>query len=113
MARELQARPFSWQRKILDDRLREKGLQAGDYALFFVTREGIRWPFPTAPRKEFEETSGHLVDRRGRVFAFWLGWDAAHGTPALTEWEEVAPEPSWDAEPEYADARRAVGLPAA
>src|SRR5450759_224291 len=101
MARDLRTRRSSSQRQILDERIRDKGLQSGDCALFFVTREGITWPFVTAQSKEFEETSGFVVDRRGRVFAFWLGWDEASRAPALTVWEEVTPEPTWVDEPEY------------
>lgn len=113
MARHLQARSIDWQRQILDEHIRAKGLPPGDYALFFVTREGVSWPLPGTPGKEFEETSGYLVDRHGRVFSFWLGWDPARGTPTLTEWEEVSPEASWIDEPEYLDARQAMGLSAA
>jgi hypothetical protein len=113
MARDLKTRPSSWQRQILDERIRDKGLQSGEYAYFFVTREGITWPLPTAQPKQFEETSGYVVDRCGRVFAFWLGWDEASRAPALTGWDEVTPEPTWVNEPEYTTARRAVGLPAA
>jgi hypothetical protein len=78
-----------------------------------VTREGITPPLLTAQPTEFEETSGYVVDRRGRVFAFWLGWDESGGAQALTVWEEVTPEPTWVDEPEYTAARRAVGLAAA
>src|SRR5207253_10249031 len=104
MARNVRARSVNWQRQILDRCIRDKGLQPGDYALFFVTREGISWPLAGASPKKFEETSGYIVDRRGHVFTFWLGWDPDRSAPKMTEWEEVAPEPTWVDEPEYLDA---------
>ena len=57
-----------------------------------------------------EEASGQVVDEQGRVFAFWLGWDARRKTPAFTEWEEVEPEPAWLESAEYRHARERVGL---
>jgi hypothetical protein len=78
-----------------------------------VTREGITPPLLTARPSEFEETSGYVVDRCGRVFAFWLGWDETSRAPMLTVWEEVTPEPTWVDEPEYTAARHAVGPPVA
>ena len=85
-------------------------MRPGEYVLFLVSREGIFWPPHT---EEFEETSGHVLDKQGRVFAFWLGWDQTRGTPVLTEWEEVRPEPHWASVGEYRRARQELGLPAA
>jgi len=34
MARDLKTRPSSSQRQILDERIRDKGLQLGEYAFF-------------------------------------------------------------------------------
>jgi hypothetical protein len=45
------------------------------------------------------------------VHSFWLAWDAVQRRPALTAWEEVEPEASWETVREYRDARRRLGLP--
>jgi hypothetical protein len=93
----------------LDEQIQAKGLRAGDYALFFVSREGIFWP---SGSEQFEETSGYVLDKNEHVYAFWLGWDETRGIPVLTEWEEVQPEPGWAGVSEYVRARRKLGLPA-
>ena len=54
-----------------------------------------------------------MLDRHGRVFSFWLGWDAIAQEVALTEWREVQPEPHWTHSVEYRRARKRLGLPAA
>jgi hypothetical protein len=100
------------QRRLLDALIQQKGFRLGDYALFGVTGEGRLLP-TSRPGEEVEEASGLLIDRGGRVFAFWLGCDAQHGEPALIDWVEVPPEPHWRTDPEYQDARQHVGLPAA
>jgi len=100
------------QSRLLDALIQEKGLPLGDQALFGVTGEGELFPSSHAG-EEIEEASGLLIDRNGRVFAFWLGCDAQRGEPALIEWEEVLPEPHWRTDSEYQDARRHLGLPAA
>lgn len=88
--------------QILEHLVEARGL--GRHAVFFVTGEGVTLP------NGVEEASGHVVDERGRVYAFWLGWDDHEGAPAFTEWEEVQPEPAWRASREYWQARERVGL---
>lgn len=100
------------QSRLLDTLIQRKGLRPGDYALFGVTGEGTLLP-TSRPGEEIEEASGLLIDRSGRVFAFWLGWDAHQGEPTLVDWEEVPPEPHWRTDPEYQEARQQLGLPAA
>jgi len=100
------------QSRLLQALIQEKGFQPGEYALFSVTGEGKLLP-TSRPGDEVEEASGLLIVRCGRVFAFWLGWDAARDEPTLIDWEEVAPEPHWRADPEYQVARQQVGLPPA
>ena len=81
-----------------------KGRNLGRHAFFFVTGEGDVMP------NGVEEASGHVVDERGRVFAFWLGWDDRQQAPAFTEWEEVEAEPAWFESAEYRHARKSAGL---
>jgi hypothetical protein len=90
------------QRAILDRLVRER--VEGDYAYFFVTGEG------ELMADGVEEASGCVIDRQGRVFSFWLGWDSERQAAALTEWEEVKPEAHWSRSREYRRARAAVGL---
>lgn len=99
------------QARLLDELIQEHGLKPGRYALFFVTGEGRFHPPAAEPEEAIEEASGYVLDDRGRVFAFWLGWDDRRGIPALTEWREEAPEPAWHDDEEYRRARLAVGLP--
>ena len=47
MARDTVNQAQGSQRFILDEQIQAKGLHAGDYALFFVSREGILWPTGT------------------------------------------------------------------
>lgn len=101
----------SRQRQLLHELIRRKGLETGEYALFDVTGEGKLLPM-SQPGDEVEEASGLLLDRSGRVFAFWLGWDEERQEATLTDWEEVPVEPHWCSDPEYQNARRRVGLPA-
>ncbi|MGH2459040.1 MAG: hypothetical protein ACRDIY_09265 [Chloroflexota bacterium] len=94
------------QGELLHALIEERGLLPGHYTLFFVTGEG-RY-LPSTP--EIEETSGCVLDDRGRVFGFWLGWDPLARRPALTEWEEETPEPAWSSVAEYQRARQRLGL---
>jgi hypothetical protein len=89
----------------LDGLVRGKGL--GRWAYFWTTVEGFELP------GDLEEYSGYLVDDRGRAFTFWMGAHPDTGAPALTVWERVEPEPSWDRSAEYRRAREKVGLGAA
>ncbi len=104
-------KPHSDQSDELLQRLLEaRGLVPGDYALFFVTGEG-RY-FAAGPSGEqTEELSGCAVDRAGRIFSFWLGWDPETQSADLIEWERVSePDPVWLQEAEYRHAREQVGL---
>lgn len=98
------------QTKLLHGLIQHRGLKEGEYALFFVTGEG--GGLPAGPRENrIEEASGYVLDRLGRVFSFWLGWDSDRREAALTEWREIPPEPLWSHDPEYRRARKRVGLP--
>lgn len=77
-----------------------------------MTGEGDFLPIST-PDSPVEETSGYVVDKEGRVFSFWFGWDPNRQAPALVEWEPVEPEPDWTEEREYRDALHKLGLLAA
>lgn len=103
-------RPRPRQHQILHQLIQEQGLAEGEYTLFFVTGEGRYLPI-SAPGNEVEELSGYVIDQRGQVFSFWLGWDAQTNAPALTEWEAVAPESHWRRSAEFRRARERVGLP--
>jgi hypothetical protein len=98
------------ERKLLDRLIRQQhDMRDGRYALFFVTGEGKYLP-ASSPEERLEQTSGYVVDSHDHVFAFWLGWDAERGQPALTRWRQVAPPPDWNSDDEYRDARAEVGL---
>ena len=77
----------------------------GRHAWFFVAPEGDNLPDGTYTE------SGHVIDERGRVFAFWTGWDAARNAFTFESWEQAEPEPHWSESAEYRRAREAVGLP--
>lgn len=93
---------------LLEAVIAERGIHPGDYALFFTTGEGEF--MPTDGADPIEETSGYLVDRSGRVFAWWLGWDPDRRRPTLVDWEQVEPESDWSEASEYVEARRLVGV---
>ena len=71
------------------------GRVVGRHILFFVTSEGDLLPDGT------EAESGFVIDERGRVFAFWTGWDGEPGKLTLETWEQVEVEPFWPDIPEY------------
>lgn len=106
---ETSARQANDQSRLLHRLVQRQGMTEGDYALFFVTGEGESVPTGPPPGR-VEEASGYVLDNAGRVFSFWLGWDAGLQEVALTAWREVDPEPHWFANPEYRRARKRVGL---
>jgi hypothetical protein len=69
-----------------------------------VSGEGHFLPI-SRPGDEVEESSGYVLDRAGRVFFFWFGWDPARGEPTLRRWRLVTPQPDWEDDLEY---RRAL-----
>ena len=99
------------QTELLHERIQGRGLRPGAYALFFVSGEGTALPI-SRPGDDVEETSGYVIDRAGRVYSFWFGWDAKERRADILEWEEVCAEPDWLSSPEYRAARALVGLPA-
>src|SRR5262245_55719871 len=74
------------------------------FAVFFETGEGIELPDGS------EALSGYVIDAAGRVYWFWLGWDAARHSATLTEWQPAAPRDEWLRSAEYRRARELVGL---
>ncbi|HEY7064204.1 MAG TPA: hypothetical protein VII06_22175 [Chloroflexota bacterium] len=99
-------------RQLIDACVEAKGLRPGEYAYFFGTGEGTFLPI-SEPGDEVEESSGYVLDRQGTVYFFWFGWDEATGTPALLEWEQQEPDPTWAEDDEYRRARERLGLVAA
>ena len=97
---------------LLHELLQAKGFRPGDYALFFTVGEGLALP-DSKPGDDVEEASGCVLDRQGRVFRFWLGWDEQAQAPALVEWEQVQPQAHWLRSAEYRRALEKMGLPAA
>ena len=87
---------------VLRDLVRGKGLDR--FAFFLTSVEGLFMPDDT------EEVSGCVVDGQGRVFSFWMEWDAEEGAPTLGQWEQIEPQPHWAEIREYQRARKAVGL---
>jgi hypothetical protein len=90
---------------ILDTRIRARIQPTRRYAYFFSTSEGC-----CLPGTDIEGYSGYGLDDPGRVFSFWLGWDADICRPALIHWYEAAPSPGWENDAEYRRARARVGL---
>ncbi|MBI3966866.1 MAG: hypothetical protein HY329_14635 [Chloroflexi bacterium] len=88
---------------------RQAALEPEDYATFFVSGEGRELP-TSILGPAIEESSGYLIDSRGRVYSFWIGWDADLGQPTLTRWQEVTPEDHWSRVGEYRRARELMGL---
>ena len=86
----------------IDGLIGERGV--GRHALFGEVNEGTIFPDGT------EAMSGHVVDEQGRVFTFWTGWDAERQAPVFVTWREVGPDDRLNADREYLQARRAVGL---
>jgi hypothetical protein len=80
----------------------ERGL--GRFATFDEVSEGERFPDGT------ESMSGHVVAEDGRVYFFWMDWEAAQGRPTLGTWKEVTDEIATPPTGEYRRARKAVGL---
>src|SRR4051794_25909042 len=99
------------ERRLLDSLIRAR-LDAPEerYAYFWGTGEGKYLPRADA-EKRIEPTSGYVVDSQGRIFAFWLGWDAEQNRPALVRWRPAQPQVDWAEDDEYRTARRQVGLP--
>src|SRR5712692_8548273 len=95
--------------RIIHELIQAKGYGPGDYALFFVVGEGRFLPTST-PEDKVEEASGYVIDKNGRVFAFWFDWDSERRAPALTEWDERPAQPDWGKSSEYRRARQQVGL---
>ena len=93
---------------LLEEVIAERGIRPGDYALFFTTGEGEYLPMDGPD--PIEETSGNLVDRLGRMFAWWVGWDPDRRRPALVDWERVEPEPDWSDAPEFIAAGRRLAI---
>ena len=98
------------QSELLHELIQQRGLKASDYALFFVTVEGEE----LGPRGgSVNEMSGYVMDKHGRAFSFWVGWDSVSQEVTLTEWREVQPERHWADNLEYCRVRAGLGLPAA
>jgi hypothetical protein len=91
-------------RQLLDCLIREKGIDR--YGLFAVTTEGKRLPDGS------ESASGLVIDGTGQVFSFWLDWCEERNRIALIDWEPVSPEPDWNDDEEYREAREVAGLSA-
>lgn len=77
----------------------------GRYAFFFVTGEGEFF------KNGVERASGLVLERDGKVWSFWTGWDDTRNEVTLAEWKPVTPEPAWREADEYREARRALDLP--
>lgn len=101
--------PDTTQSRILHALIRQQGLDEGHYALFFVTGEGKVLP-GGSPEDPLEEASGYLLDKQGRVYYFWLGWDPETDQVSFTKWREVAPQPHWTSSAEYRRALERLGL---
>jgi hypothetical protein len=74
------------------------------FELFLTQREGIDLP------NGMEAVSGFVLVADGRVFGFWLGWDAPDNVPALEPWYAVKdPAAKFADVTEYQRARRLLG----
>ena len=86
---------------LLDRLIAERGIER--YGLFLLTSENLFTP------DGYEEMSGFVVSRDGRVF-FWTGWDEAAQQVAFETWRDAEPQPDWKGSAEYQAARVAAGL---
>ena len=82
--------------------IEKRGL--GRFATFDEVGEGESFPDGT------ESMSGHVVAEDGRVYFFWMDWDAAQGQPTLGTWKEVTDEITTPPTGEYRLARKSIGL---
>ena len=82
--------------------LTERGLMR--YGLFAVSGEGATTP------DGFEETSGYALSSDGQAFFFWTGWDESKQQTGFDMWKPTEPQPDWQGDEEYQDARKAAGL---
>ena len=81
----------------------EKGLEYGDWRPFLVQGEGTDLP------GDIESLSGFVLDRQGRVFGWWLGWDEEARRHTLDRWWEVeSPEREFAEDEEFQRARQAL-----
>ncbi len=87
---------------MLDGLMREQGLRR--FVRFGSTVEGRFLP------NGVDETSGYVLDDRGRVFFCWTGWDEETGRPIVTIWRRAEDETDWSADPAYQRARAQLGL---
>ena len=101
--------PDNRARRLLDACIEAQGLRPGTFTYFFVGGEGRFLPTGD-DGEDVEESSGYVLDREGRVYFFWFGWDEARRVPALIEWEPHAPDPEWEQAPEYRRARERLHL---
>lgn len=75
--------------RVRNQLLQERGLRPGAYTLFFVVGEGTLSELPET-KESVESASGSVLDVSGRVFSFWMEWDAEHRRPILSEWGSKA-----------------------
>lgn len=92
----------SAERQAIARLLRQHGI--GRHALFLTQREGTALP------GGLEAVSGFVLDGHGRVFGFWLGWDAVRRTLTLDPFYSVEDVAAFAEDAEYQAARRALGL---
>ena len=76
--------------------VRERGI--GPHVIFYLDGESEILPNGT------EASSGYVLDRVGRVYAFWVGWDAEQEAATFTLWEAVDSDPAWLEDAEYSRA---------
>ncbi len=70
-------------RAALDALIRSKGL--GRFAVYDTSVEGRIYP------NGMDETSGSVIDDRGRAFDFWTAWDDERNEPTFRIWREAVP----------------------
>jgi hypothetical protein len=91
------------ERQAIGRLLRERGI--GRHALFLTQREGIMLP------GGLEAVSGFVLDGRGGVHGFWLGWDDELEALTLSPFYAVEnAESAFAEDAEYQEARRSLGL---
>jgi hypothetical protein len=104
--------PNTPERRLLDRLVRARLPDPYDvYAYFWVTGEGKYLP-ALIDGQRVEIHSGYLIDADGRIYRFWLGWDAEEGQPTFARWGAADPQADWATDSEYQAARRQVGLAA-
>lgn len=101
-------RRIRYDNKILEELIKQRGIEPDEYSFFFCSDEGER--FLSRPGYYVENASGSLVTNRGKHYSWWMDWDEEAKRIALTDWEEIVPQEDWCKDSEYTRACAKMAL---